>query len=75
MQVKHFSSGGLVIHKIGPRNGAAHYSAWYDAAGRLLDAERIDRLGRVSQVKPDGSVWRLLEGYGVSEAAKGTVMA
>lgn len=44
IQVSRFHDGGFVLHKI-PREGMEgsrerlQYSAWYDAAGKLLDAE------------------------------------
>jgi hypothetical protein len=36
-----FKNGGYVLHKV-MVNGTK-YSAWFDAAGKLLDAEQITR--------------------------------
>jgi hypothetical protein len=33
------NTGGFVLHKV-PVDGRGKFSAWFDAAGRLLDCER-----------------------------------
>jgi hypothetical protein len=38
MQRSDFRTGGFVLHKV--RVGNSLYSAWFDAAGKLLDCER-----------------------------------
>jgi len=44
--VSHFAGGGVVIHKIHLAGSACRFSAWLDASGVLLDAERVNRAGR-----------------------------
>jgi hypothetical protein len=46
MQVSHFAGGGVAVHKIRLSGSACRFSAWLDANGVLLDAERIDAAGR-----------------------------
>ena len=47
MQKQTFSTGGFVLHKVPhPHDDCTHMSAWYDASGRLLDAEVINRQSR-----------------------------
>lgn len=51
MQLHYFSNGGFVIHKMAP---SRTLSAWYDAAGNLLDAEQRSAKGRMR--KPSAAV-------------------
>lgn len=46
MIVSHFAGGGVAVHKIRLSGSACRFSAWLDASGVLLDAERIDAAGR-----------------------------
>lgn len=46
MNVEYFLTGGYVIHGIRLQGSSSRFSAWFDQAGELLDAERIDGLGR-----------------------------
>lgn len=48
--------GGFCAHKI-----FGNCSAWYDAAGYLVDAERFDRLGRAYPVRSGTPLWRKLQ--------------
>ena len=53
MEKQTFSAGGFVLHKVPhPQDDYAHMSAWYDASGRLLDAEVINRQSRQSRALP-----------------------
>lgn len=65
MQLMRFSNGGFVIHKIvGQFKGRA--SAWFDAAGKLLDCEQYPQgpCGPTRAIKRDGPIWRELESVG-----------
>jgi hypothetical protein len=46
MQVKHFESGGFVIHKVAVPESALTFSAWYDERGQLLDVEAFTKGGK-----------------------------
>lgn len=62
IQQQFFPDGGFVLHKIG-----GNTSAWYDAAGNLLDAEYRDARGVTRRVKPStasGSKWSYLKVVG-----------
>lgn len=60
-----FSNGGFVLHKVQPHTiNSGHCSAWYDAQGKLLDAEHFDRLRRARPVRVGGPTWQALQGYG-----------
>ena len=65
-QVHYFPGGGFVVHKLGGFAGAT-YSAWFDAAGTLLDAEgaRWVRGGRrrTYPIRKGGPIWRDLSSY------------
>lgn len=50
IQHSKFSTGGFVLHKM-MVNGKKH-SAWFDAAGKLLSAERYSRCGRHTACVP-----------------------
>jgi hypothetical protein len=67
MQVSRFTNGGFVLHKIQPQSGGVgNISAWFDAAGKLLDCERYNIAGRsckISQADRShllllGEVWK-----------------
>lgn len=65
MQITRFNNGGFVLHRAGP---GANISAWYDARGRLLDAERkvaTARGLRMCNLRPGSKDWRYLEQVGV----------
>lgn len=50
MQKREFSNGGFVLHRIEGRR----FSAWYDAAGNVLDIlvfDRRDRQKRISEAE------------------------
>lgn len=50
-QVSYFQPGaGCVIHKARLPESPCKFSAWFAESGVLLDAERIDRLGRANPV-------------------------
>lgn len=49
LQKADFPSGGFVLHKIKIIGSISKFSAWYDAQGNLLAAERIDRKWRSVQ--------------------------
>lgn len=41
MQIAQFSNGGFVLHRVSVVGYKGRFSAWYDAAGALLDCEQI----------------------------------
>lgn len=45
-QCNYFENGGFVIHKITLPGSCCKFSAWFSPEGKLLDAERINSLGR-----------------------------
>ncbi len=55
MQINYFPDGGFVIHKAVD----GRTSAWFDAAGKLLDCERRDAAGRMR--KPGAAIIERLE--------------
>lgn len=66
MQVSYFDRNGpcagFVVHKITCAESPMRFSAWYDASGKFVDAEGIDRLGRTR--KAPASVMPHLEMIG-----------
>lgn len=65
-QLCRFSDGGYVLHKLG-----GNTSAWFDSAGRLLDAERRDKLGRMRGVRFASLAWDEIARAGRIYAPKG----
>lgn len=60
-QIARFSTGGCVIHKIKIGIAPVKYSAWFDADGKMLDAEIVrDGHKTTLTVKKDGPVWNKL---------------
>ena len=41
MQIARFENGGFVLHRVGLVGYKGRFSAWYSAAGELLDCEQI----------------------------------
>ena len=41
MQISKFETGGFVVHSKALPGRAGRFSAWYDEAGKLIDAEQI----------------------------------
>lgn len=41
MQVARFQDGGFALHRVELFGYKGRFSAWYDAAGELLDCEQI----------------------------------
>jgi len=64
MQIARFSNGGYVVHKIDCPSSDSRCSAWFDADGNILDAERIDTRGRSMPVKRGGPLWDTCRMYG-----------
>ena len=64
MQIKRFSSGGYVAHKIHVEGMASKFSAWFSAEGDLLDVERIDRQHRSYPVRVSSEAWQSIAGRG-----------
>lgn len=65
-QVALYQTGGGAVHKI-TGSFVGTVSAYFDAGGRMVDAEQIvgRGLGRVSRyVKPDGPVWNYAQEVG-----------
>lgn len=59
MQLKYFSDGGYVAHKV--MIAGIKHSAWFDNCGALKDAVRVDVLGRSVTVKPNSFAWTELQ--------------
>jgi hypothetical protein len=57
VQISRFENGGFVVHKIPCPSSGNRCSAWFDAEGKILDAERIDTRGRSMPVKRGGPLW------------------
>ena len=73
IQYSRFSNGGYVLHKItGYWRG--HCSAWFDAGGKLLDAEILypDRYAS-RPVKVGGPMWREVQRVGRSYLGRGAI--
>ncbi len=70
--ISRFDAGGYVIHKIAVGNSRA--SAWFDAAGILVDVEQFNRRGvsqRVSKATREyiaeyGPIWESQDRRGMS---------
>lgn len=58
MQIARFSDGGFVLHKLKIHCSSMHFSAWFDKAGKIIDVEGFDRMGRSSPIKKDGPCWK-----------------
>ena len=76
MQIKHFSTGGFVVHKARFAESALTFSAWFDAKGNLLDVEAFTSTGKpfgaftVSRAKgPVGQAIKLL-GFRIARQPK-----
>ena len=52
MQVHKFSTGGYVAHDVRFCCAAGKFSIWYDDAGRVVDINAIDKLGRCNRRVP-----------------------
>jgi hypothetical protein len=59
MQIKYFTNGGYVAHKV--MIAGIKHSAWFDEFGNIVDAERIDVLGRSTAVKKGSFAWHELQ--------------
>lgn len=46
MQVQRFTNGSGVAHKVHLSGYHGHFSVWFDAGGKLTDAERFHANGR-----------------------------
>lgn len=46
MQFHNFTNGGCVAHKLTLPDSPMRFSAWFNAAGHIVDCEGIDRLNR-----------------------------
>lgn len=64
MQLSVFHTGGFVAHKVTVGRCKRHVSAWFDASGRLLDAEYVDPCGRTRPVLRGRAVWKLVTKLG-----------
>lgn len=64
MQIKRFTNGGYVIHKMLLQHGKGWFSAWYDKDGVLLDAEQFFDHERTRSVKRPGPAWNTLAAIG-----------
>jgi hypothetical protein len=64
-----FPDGGFVLHRIVFASENGRFSAWFDARGKVLDAECLFTHWRNGQtvsrpVKKDGPIWRMLRTVG-----------
>lgn len=57
MQINTFINGGYVIHRLNSVHSECRISAWFDADGSLIDAERITRNNKSLPVKHGSSLW------------------
>ena len=65
MQISRFKNGGFVIHKL-TGCWVGNVSAWFDADGRLVDAEQVTRpFGPSRPVKQGGPIWKTLSSFGI----------
>jgi hypothetical protein len=65
IQISRFADGGFVLHKVTSPEYASRFSAWYDVAGNLLDADQITGGLQISRtIKRGGPAWRMLETMG-----------
>jgi len=70
MQVAKFQSGGFVAHRVHLHGLESRFSLWASDCGKLLDAERIDAMGRAYNVKRGGPTWVALQGKAMQVAAR-----
>jgi len=69
IQLSRFPDGGFVIHKISVDGASGRFSAWFDATGKLLDAEQL--IGNRSRpVKRNGPIWEILKTVGGRHTAR-----
>lgn len=68
MQIAKFDGGGFVIHKLICHVSKCPCSAWYDKAGKLLDAEYRTAGDAMRPVKRHGPLWDELQRIGGAKA-------
>lgn len=68
-QLSVFPDGGYVVHKL-TGSFAGRCSAWFDASGRMLDAEQMTNPDSLASrpVKRGGPIWREIELIGARYA-------
>lgn len=73
-QVHFFHTNGFVVHKIAG-NFKGTCTAWYDAAGRVIDVEHSPQGfgGKSRKVKTYGPIWQNCERWGNVYRVKGLV--
>lgn len=64
IQKAKFSTGGYVLHKMGTKSGKGKASAWFDANGVMISAERFDSRGRSRAVVVKSPLWEHLQDVG-----------
>ena len=64
MQIKRFSNGGYVAHKVYVDGMSSKFSAWFNAKGELLDVERFDRMQRSYPVNANSRAWKAIARVG-----------
>lgn len=76
LQIKHFTTGGFVIHKARVADSTLTFSAWFDAKGNLLDVDAFTSTGKpfgaftVARAKgPVGQALKLL-GFRIARQPK-----
>ena len=65
-----FPDGGFVLHRVIFASENGKFSAWFDKAGNVVEAEqilnnRINGTPYSRPVKKDGPIWRMLRTVGV----------
>lgn len=65
IQHKTFTTGGYVLHRVSVPTISGHCSAWFDASGKLLDAEHFDRKFKRRSVRKNGPTWNELQTVGL----------
>lgn len=57
MQVKTFSDGSFVAHRVTLIGSVRRYSIWFKADGTLADAQAIDHTNRATTIRPGTPTW------------------
>lgn len=62
IDIKYFIplTGGGVAHKVKTHSHAGHFSCWFTAEGKLVDAEHHRTNGKVYPVREGSPAWREL---------------
>ena len=64
--ISNYTDGFKAVHRLMVPGSPARFSAWYDADGQLVDAERTDKRGHAHPVNEGGFQWNYLANHAVS---------